>query len=340
MRALVVHPGPHFSVSDVCRGWVAGLGQAGVAVQVCSLDERLDFYTSAHLPHGDEWVKAFEREDAARLAANHILLDSFNWWPDVVIIVSCLFIPPDIVSRLRGRGMHVVLLATESPYEDGRQLRQAHAFDTVIINDPANLDAFREINPNSHYIGHAFDPAIHYPGDDERSGVCFVGTGFPSRIELLEDVDWSGLDLALAGFWQALGENSLLHKNLLTPIGECYDNEDTAALYRRSMAGFNCYRREHYDSEHDHADGVACGPREIEMAACGLPFARDARPESDELFPFLPTYDTAAELEDQLHWLVSDPDRAATLGRRARVAVARRTFAHSAAQLLRIIDKA
>lgn len=338
MRVLVVHPGPHFSVSDVCRGWVSGLGQAGVAVQMCSLDERLDFYTSAHLPRDGEMVKAFPREEAARLAANHILLDSFNWWPDVVIIVSCLFIPPDIVSRLRGRGMHVVLLCTESPYEDGRQLVQAPHFDTVIINDPVGLDAYRAVNPDSHYIGHAFDPAIHYPGDSDRSGVCFVGTGFPSRIELLEDIDWSGLDLSLAGFWQALSKESPLHKHLLLAIGECYDNEETAELYRRSRAGFNCYRREHYDTVSDHADGVACGPREIEMAACGLPFVRDARPESDGLFPFLPTYDTAAELEAQLRWLVSDPDRASDLGRRARAAVARRTFAYSAAQLLRIIE--
>lgn len=340
MRVLVVHPGPHFSVSDVCRGWVNGLGDAGVGVQVCALDERLDFYMSAHVPRNGEMSLAFPREAAARLAANHILLGAFDWWPQVVIIVSCLFIPPDVVFRLRGRGMHVVLLCTESPYEDGRQIVQAAHFDTVIVNDPVALDAYRAVNPNSHYIGHAFDPAVHHAGDADRAGVCFVGTGFPSRIELLEDVDWSGLDLSLAGFWKALGEDSPLRKHLLTDADECYDNDQTAELYRRSAAGFNCYRREHHDTEHDHADGVACGPREIEMAACGLPFVRDARPESDDLFPFLPIYDTPEELEAQLRWLVSDPDRAADLGRRARVAVARRTFARNAAQLLRIIDKA
>jgi hypothetical protein len=336
---MVAHPGPHFSVSDVARGWARGLAQAGVGVVEFNLDDRLDFYSAAHIALADgEMRKAFEPEMALRMAANGIKAAAFDWWPDVVVIVSCMFIPPDIVYNLRSRGMHMVLLCTESPYEDQRQIHQAPAFDTVILNDPVGLDVFRAVNPDTHYIGHAFDPTIHHLGGGERSGVCFVGTGFPSRIELLEAVDWSGLDLSLAGGWP-LPPTSPLVKYLLSPEGDCYENTDTAELYRRSRAGFNTYRREHFDGDLDHADGVACGPREIEMAACGLPFTRDPRPESDLLFPFLPAFSTAAELEEQLRWLCSDRVRADELGRRARVAVARRTFAHNAAALLRIIDK-
>lgn len=284
--------------------------------------------------------KAFDADTAMHMAINGIYSAAFQWWPDVIIMVMGTFVSPEVVDRLRSRGMHMVLLCTESPYEDGRHLAQAEAFDTVILNDPVNLDAFRDINPNTHYIGHAFDPATHHPGNKTRSGVTFVGTGYPSRIELLEQVDWSGLDLHLGGNWQWLTAESPLYKHLLTGPDECMENTDTADLYREAMAGFNCYRRECHDGDHDNADGAAAGPREIEMAACGLPFVRDPRPESDDLFPFLPTYETAEELGSQLRWLCSDPARASELGRRARVAVARRTFAHNAAQLLRIIDKA
>jgi hypothetical protein len=341
MRVLMVHPGPHYSVADVYNGWVRGLGQAGVGVADFNLDNRLDFYSAAHvsLENGD-MPKAFDAQTAMHMAINGIYSSAFLWWPDVVIMVMGTFVSPTVVERLRDRGMHMVLLCTESPYEDERHLKQAEAFDTVIVNDPVNLDAFRLVNPNTHYIGHAFDPLTHYPGNQSRSGVGFCGTGFPSRIELLEQVDWSGLDLRLGGNWQYLPEDSDLNKYLLDDPQACMENTDTADLYRSSVAGFNCYRQEHHDGAHAHADGVACGPREIEMAACGLPFVRDSRPESDDLFPFLPTYDTAEDLESRLRWLVSDPSRAAELGRRARVAVARRTFAHNAAQLLRIIDKA
>lgn len=341
MRVLVVHPGPHYSVADVYNGWCYGLGQAGVGVATFNLDDRLDFYSAAHvaLANGD-MPKAFDADTAMHMAINGIYSSAFLWWPDVVIMVMATFVTPTVVGRLRDRGMHMVLLCTESPYEDGRHMVQAEAFDTVILNDPVGLDAFREVNPNTYYIGHAFDPAVHHPGDSARSGVAFVGTGFPSRVELLEQVDWSGLDLRLGGNWQGLPDGSPLHKHLVDDPNECMENADTADLYREALAGFNCYRRECHDGDIAHADGVACGPREIEMAACGLPFVRDPRPESDALFPFLPTYDTAEELEAQLRWLVSDPVRAVELGRRARVAVARRTFTHNAAQLLRIIDKA
>lgn len=340
MRVLLVHPGPHYSVSDVYYGWAKGLAAAGVGVARFNLDERLDFYSASYVAMQDgEMRKACDPEMSARLACNGIKAAAFDWWPQVVIVVSGMFVPPDIIDAINGRGMHTVLLATEAPYEDNRHMMQAAKFDTVIVNDPVNLEAFREINPDTHYIPHAFDPAVHHPGDDERSGVCFVGTAFPSRIELFEEVDWSGLDFSLAGHWKNIADDSSLHKYLITSTDDCYENSDTADLYRRSAAGFNCYRQEHQEGKHDHAAGVACGPREIEMAACGLPFVRDARPESDELFPFLPTYESAEQLGDQLRWLVSDKDRAAVLGGRARAAVARRTFAHNAASFLRIINQ-
>lgn len=339
MRVLLVHPGPHYSVSDVYYGWARGLSAAGVGVARFNLDERLDFYSAAYVAMADgEMRKACDPDGAARLACAGIKAAAFDYWPDLVVVVSGMFVPPDIIDALSGRGMRTCLLATEAPYEDNRHMAQAAKFDVVIVNDPANLEALREVNPETHYIPHAFDPALHHPGSEERSGVCFVGTAFPSRIELLEAVDWSGLDLSLAGHWKNLDPGSPLHKHLLTSTDDCYENTDTANLYRRSMAGFNCYRQEHQDGAHDHADGMACGPREIELAACGVPFVRDPRPESDLLFPFLPTYDTAEELGDQLRWLVADPSRAAELGGRARAAVARRTFAHNAAQFLRLIN--
>ncbi len=74
------------------------------------------------------------------------------------------------------------------------------------------------------------------------------------------------------------------------------------------------------------------------MAACGLPFARDPRGESDELFPMLPAFTDPAEAGEQVRWLLADDDRRADLGAQARKAIADRTFHHHAAQLLGLLE--
>ena len=138
---------------------------------------------------------------------------------------------------------------------------------------------------------HAYRPLVHHPGPVDPVMACdlaFVGTGFPSRVEFLEAMDLDGLDVLLAGAWAWLPDSSPLRRMVAHDLGECIDNTQTASIYRSAMTGINLYRREADDG--DHADGVSCGPREIEMAACGLWFARDPRPESDDLFPMLPSF--------------------------------------------------
>ena len=58
--------------------------------------------------------------------------------------------------------------------------------------------------PNTHYLPVGYDPAQHGPqmnGEAPAHDVVFVGTGFESRVALLSQVDWSGIDLGLYGAW-------------------------------------------------------------------------------------------------------------------------------------------
>jgi hypothetical protein len=115
------------------------------------------------------------------------------------------------------------------------------------------------------------------------------------------------------------------------------DNRETANIYRRARSGINFYRRE---SEGEHTgEGWAMGPREVEMAACGLPFARDPRPESDEIFPFLPTFSSPAEAAEQLKWILADEDRRIELAMLSRHAIRERTFKNNAKKLLTYLEK-
>jgi spore maturation protein CgeB len=140
----------------------------------------------------------------------------------------------------------------------------------------------------------------------------------------------------LGGNWTAVEDDSPLLPLLVHEREQCMDNTVTADLYRSAKVSANLYRKEH--SDRSHADGWAMGPREVELAACGTFFLREARPEGDDLFPMLPTFETPEEFSDQLRWwLTHDTERVEAAGL-ARKAIADRTFTNTAARLLRLVD--
>jgi spore maturation protein CgeB len=342
MRILMVEPGPAFSVADVHRGWVKAFGQLGCQVENFNLSDRLDFYSAAHLRKGDEFVQAFSPAEAATIASKGIEAAALEMWPDVVMFTSGFYVPPEIYALLRARGMTVVLNYLEAPYEDLAQVPAAGHVDIMLINDPTNLDLFRAVNPNTHYMPAAYDPDIHRPGPirpEAASDFCFVGTGFPSRITFLEAVDWDGIDVALAGNWLHLGDDSPLRKFVAHDIANCCDNTETVDLYRACKASANLYRREG-SGPNNLATGAswAMGPREVELAACECWFVREPRAEGDGIFPMLPTFDGPDEFGELVRWGLKHPDERQSAAREARKAVADRTFENNARELLRLLS--
>src|SRR5262245_44199440 len=261
--------------------------------------------------------------------------------PQVLLVVSGFFADYDLLDQARHTGTYVILLCTESPYEDDRQLELAKHVDLTLLNDPTNLERFRT-EGRAEYIPHAYRPSLHHPGPavpELRCDLGFAGTGYPSRIEFLEAMDLDGLDVKLGGNWGRLdGTDSPLRKYLINGSTDCLDNEDTADLYRSAKVGLNLYRREAAHPELEA--GWAMGPREVEMAACGLFCRRDARGEGDEVLSMLPTFDSPEDATWKMrHWLAHDEDRA-MISRAIRVRVEDRTFINHARQLLRLLDRA
>jgi spore maturation protein CgeB len=341
MHALLVRPGPHFSVADVHRGLVKGLWQNGVEVADLNLDERLDFYNLAHIKKDGEWVKAFDLRGAIQMASQGIAARSYAVWPDIVLVTSGFYLTSELMAILRKRPHHLVLWCTESPYEDTRQLELAPLFDTVILNDPANLEQFRQVNRRTFYLPHSYDPDIHFPGPtspERASDFAWIGTAYESRMDFFEDVDWRDLDVKLGGMWRGLTGDSPLRRYLMHPdeLDHCCDNVEAAGWYRGCKASANLYRKETGDT--DHADGWAMGPREVELAACGTFFLREPRGEGDEILGMLPRFKGADDFTDQLHWYMRRPDERQALAEEARYAVADRTFRNTTARLLGLID--
>ena len=271
--------------------------------------------------------------------------DLYTFWPDVVIFVSAFYTAASTLRVIKARGHKVVIIHTESPYQDDEQLMRAQFADVNLLNDPVNLAEYRALQPNSHYMPHAYNPHLHYPGNGAYdSDFAFIGTIFKSRKEFFEGMfrDFQGYRVALggSGFANDYMDGSYLAPEVPRPPtrAECVDNIETANIYRRARTGINFYRREG-EGEHK-GEGWAMGPREVEMAACGLPVARDPRPESDEIFPFLPSFSSPAEAAEQLAWILADESRHGMLAIKVREAIRERTFKNNAAKLLKYLEKA
>lgn len=349
MRWLVIHPGPSFSVADVHNGWCEALRGLGEQVMEYNLDARLTFYDSALIgeenadPDADGRKpvrKALTPDQAVELAVDGILGACYRWWPHAVLCVSAFFTTPFVLEVMRSRGHKIVMLFTEAPYQTGQQLEMAKFADVSLVNDPEGIEAYREACPAAEYVPHSYRPSVHYPAAPRarrRHDLAFVGSGFCSRIEFFEAMRLDGLNVKLGGFWSGLAAGSPLRPYLLSGAegDQCIDNTETADLYRASRTGINFYRRE---AEADHeGKGWACGPREIEMAACGLWFARDPRPESDALFPMLPAFSGPEEAGDMIRWALAHPKQRARAAAAARAAVADRTFDNAAKWLIGLL---
>jgi hypothetical protein len=327
-----------FSVHDVYVGYVEALRALGQQVAEFNLADRLNFYSEALVEDSPGvFRRALKGDQVKELAINGLYSALYKTQPDVLLVISGFFVPPELLDLARARGTAVVLLHTESPYEDKRQLELAPHANLNLLNDPVNIAAYQEFGP-AVYLPHAYRPAAHHPGVAVPELACdfgFVGTGYASRIEFFEAMKLDGLQVLLAGNWQQLAKDSPLRAHVPHDIAHCFDNEQTADLYRSARVGLNMYRRE---AQHaDLVDGWAMGPREVEMAACGLFFLRDPRGEGDEVLHMLPTFDSPAEAGELLRWYLAHDDERTKLADQAREAIADRTFSHFAAALLRLI---
>lgn len=338
MRWLVAAPGPFFSVQDVYVGWCEALEELGETVVRFPLGDLATFYDSAHIQLGDhEYRKALAPEQVRRMVTDRLAAALYKVRPHVLLSVSSFFCDTNLLDQARSYGTRVVLLHTESPYEESRQLSLAPHADLNILNDPTHLDQYEPLAPTM-YVPHAYRPAIHHSGHSARDvDFSFVGTGYPSRADFLGEMHLDGLDVALAGNWMRLPEDSPLRAHVVHDIDGCFDNDDAATLYRRTKVGLNLYRRE--AESVDLIPGWSMGPREVEMAACGLFYLRDPRPEGDEVLDMLPTFSGPEEASELLrYWLHHDSERE-SVAVKAYEAIKDRTFRNHAAALLRLFTK-
>lgn len=359
MKTLVVHSGASWSTHDVWRGYVDALEAAGVQVIDYRLDARIErahaTLQSLHRAYRRRGRTDMPRPtpaDTLYLACEGLLAMAVRHQVDFVLIISGMYVHPDWLALLRQDGWPVGILLTESPYEDEEQARVLRYCVAAWTNERSSVPILQWAANQSPvpaavgYLPAAYDPARHHPtgdgpADTPAHEVVLVGTGFEERIELLERVDWSGIDLGLYGTWP-VGRRSPLrpfvHEGSVP-------NARTVAMYRRAKIGLNLHRQSIVFGRGAprilHAESA--NPRVYELAACATFQVSDYRAELTERFgESLPTFRTAEELQGLLHRYLHAPDADAERARLRAAqhrAVQGQTFAARVDSLLEDVSR-
>jgi spore maturation protein CgeB len=323
LKVLLVHPGASTSTADVADGLQYGLAHHGVTVIRYRLDHRIS--RSHHWLHYNyrktkKTNAAIERPstgDVFYQAGIGALEMALRQQVDAVVVVSAMFLHPDVIVLMKRAGLRVVVLFTESPYDTEKELPIASLVDGCWTTERSSVPDFLAVNAHAGYVPHGWHPERHHPGlqaGDETVAahdVVFVGTAFDERIAWLSAIDWTGIDFGLYGNWERLGSRHPLRKFVR---GAQVNNAYSAALYRRSKIGLNLYRTSKGWHKHapqiTHADSL--NPRAYELARCGVFHLSTARAEVREVFgDLVPIVSTPLEASVVLRsWLADDAGRA------------------------------
>jgi spore maturation protein CgeB len=327
LRVALIHPGADWATFDTYEGIYKALERKGVEVVAYNLSGRIQasggyfkWWWNHQKRQGYDLPK-YTEADILFDACQHILTRALYFGVDWVVLISGTYIPPQVLGMIRRAGLKICTILTESPYQEIQEITLARYSDVVFTNERTAIPTFApHCRMRCYYWQHALDPEKHHPdtqdGDVEgledvaAHDVVFVGTGWEERCDLLEAVNWDGIDFGLYGSWALLGSRNKLRQHIRAGI---IDNHLTAALYRKAKIGINLHRTSiTWGRGVDHIERAeSMNPRCYELAADGCFFLTDYRAEVGEVFgDAVPTFDTPQELEQWIrYYLAHDAER-------------------------------
>lgn len=346
MTLLLIEPGASWATADVATGIRDGLESHGIKLVRYRLDERIDrstkwlYYNWRRTKKRNPSIEKPNTADVFYQAGIGALEMALRHNVTAVFVVSAMFLHPDVIVMMKRAGLRVVVLFTESPYDQEKELAIAKLVDGCWTNERSSVPAFQAVNPNSGYLAHAWNPERHKVGPqagDEAvlaHDVVFVGSAFHERVEWLTAIDWTGIDLGLYGSWAPVSSRHPLRKFVR---GNQVTNVTAVALYRRAKVGLNLYRTSMGWGKKapaiEHAESL--NPRAYELAAVGAFHLSTYRAELPEVFgDLVPTMATPDETSQLLRQWLADADGRARVAAQLPACVAESSWVHRAAQVI------
>lgn len=246
--------------------------------------------------------------------------------PDLLLVVHGSRTPVQLVRYAKTLGVTTVLWLVEDPYEiDYHRGTMVNAFDFVFTNE--RHAAYEYSHPRVTYLPWCCNPRIHKKmnvSNSYHSDLCFVGMGFPNRVQVLNSIasTLKDLNVKLIGEWNRWEK---LHPDLrgfILPVVN--DFREVLKYYNGAKINLNIHR-DPLNPPSGNSKGVAGtspNDRVFAIAGCGgfqlvdcfRPDLWDCFEDEKEIVSFSDPHDLARKIE----FYLADPELRAQIGSNAQ----------------------
>jgi spore maturation protein CgeB len=313
-------------------GWRHGyrLGRCQAVIEQIPEDhgpvlDKTVLYIPQGFPAIDEGIVDGLRRTVARVIVgdpNHILPAAEAHQPDLVLVLNGMHnFPahyPDDIDRLRLSGIKTAVWFADDPYYSDLSIELAPHYEYVFTHELAALSYYQEAGASQvYYLPLAVHEGLFRPMPVSRqymSDVCFIGTGFPNRIALFNQLVpyLAHKKVVIVGaLWHHLKQYRLLSNSI---IKGWMPAEETAKYYNGASIVINCHRSPIdpvYNRNSREMPAYSINPRTYEISACGTLQLTDIRQDLFSLYTpeeDLITYETADELIEKIENYLQDEE--------------------------------
>lgn len=303
MRILLVADTHSFSTVDVYNGYCNAMRQLNI---------NFDFFPT------HEWLKLYSKDITIDLLISKILskADDFTH----VLFVNGLEIPEYVYRSKYDKKFGII--ATDDPHSSIPNIEKAHNFDYYFSNEKTCADT-NMVYGKTCYLPTAATNTIKMPNgelpDEYKSDVCFIGSVYPNRAKILEEIgkycEEKSLKFNLRGHLQLIRHDSPLH---LYGKQESVPNWKTMWYYMGARVCINLFRppwwspRVKFPQENPWLfktgrDNYSLNPRSYEIAIAKTLQITEDRPERWDVFGGnVMTADTPKEWVETLDYALND----------------------------------
>jgi len=352
VRIFVAYPGHSLSTFDVAEGWHQALKRLGHEVYHMNYEWNVPFYGAVL----NYWKRRVNPDftpglrDVMYLASQDLICKVLECMPlDFVLFVTGLLHHPRAFELIQKMGVKTVLLFTESPYNDDLLAELLPLPDAVFTNDKNSIEPFREVNANSFYMPHSYDPERHRLPDEPIDGeykhdIFFLGSLYDERKALFDELlkqeirANATLDIWGSGM-RPTGDVFLFrHEWPDIELDGGMPNSELVKHYWGSKIVLSPNRTtaDYFAKTQIKEEAYSMGPRVYEVAACGAFQLTDgSRAELFDVFgDTIPVYQNAEHLAQLIDLYINYPRWREEVAERARKQVGPCAFENRATNIL------
>jgi spore maturation protein CgeB len=246
--------------------------------------------------------------------------------PDLMLVVHGSRTPVQLIRYAKTLGVTTVLWLVEDPYEiDYHRGSMVNAFDFVFTNERQAV--YEYSHPRVTYLSWCCNPRVHKKmnvPNSYHSDLCFVGMGFPNRVQVLNSIasTLKDLNVKLIGEWNRWEK---LHPDLrgfILPVVN--DFKEVLKYYNGAKINLNIHR-DPFNPPSGNSMGVAAtspNDRAFAIAGCGgfqlvdrfRPDLWDCFEDEKEIVSFSDPDDLARKIE----FYLADPELRDQIGNNAQ----------------------